>query len=117
MYRAYRCLTIVLGCLMLGCLMLTPVVRAHGNEEHVMGTVKSISAATITVETADKKTVEVVVTDKTKFVKSGQAATLQLLAVGDRVVIHAGRSDNKLLAHTVAFGSSTSASSHAGEKK
>jgi hypothetical protein len=82
-----------------------------------MGTVKSISAAKITVETADKKTVDVAVTDTTKFVKSGQPATLLDLTVGARVVIHAGRSDNKLMAHTVAFGSNPSASSHAAAKK
>jgi len=116
MYRSYRRLAIIFGSLMLGCLMLAPTVWAHGNEEHVMGTVKSISAATITVETTDKKPVEVAVTDKTKFVKSGQPATLHDLTVGDRVVIHAGRSDNKLMAHTVAFGSNTAGSSHAAKK-
>ena len=112
MHRLYRSLAIILG-----CLMLAPVVWAHGNEEHVMGTVKSISATTITVETTDKKTVEVAVTDKTKFVKSGQPETAHDLAVGDRVVIHADKADNKLTAHTVAFGANTAASSHAAAKK
>lgn len=89
--------------IVLACLWLVPLALAHGNEEHVMGTVTKITASTITVETTAKKTVEIDVTDKTQFEKSGQPATLQDLKVGDRVVIHADKSQNKLTAHTVKF--------------
>jgi hypothetical protein len=44
------------------------------------------------------------VSDKTKFEKSGAAATLKDLKVGDKVVIHAGVSDTKLVANEVHFG-------------
>jgi len=101
MYR--RILTI------LACLALASVAFAHGNEQHVMGTVTKISNSTITVETTANKTVEVAVTSETKFTKSGQPATLHDLAVGDRVVIHAVKSDTGLSAHTVIFGSTSPA--------
>lgn len=92
----------------LGCLLFVTLAVAHGNEEHVMGTVTKITATSITVETTAKKTVEVAVTDKTQFGKSGQPATLHDLTVGDRVVIHAAKSKGKLTAHTVKFGSTRS---------
>ena len=92
--------------IVLACLWLVPLALAHGNDEHVMGTVTKITASSITVETTAKKTVEVDVTDKTQFEKSGQPATIQDLKVGDRVVIHAGKSQNKLTARTVKFGAS-----------
>lgn len=101
----------------LGCLLLVSVALAHGNEEHVMGTVAKISNSTITVETTAGKTVEVAVTAKTKFEKSGAPATFHDLAVGDRVVIHAGKSQNKLEAVTVKFGSASASASHAQVQK
>ena len=52
-----------------------------------MGTVTNISDTSITVETSAKKSVTVEVNDKTKFEKSGAAATLKDLKVGDKVVI------------------------------
>jgi hypothetical protein len=80
------------------------LVLAHGKEKHVMGTVTSIAENTITVETTTKKSVTVEVSDKTKFEKSGSPSTLKDRKVGDRVVIHADVSDNKLVANEVQFG-------------
>src|SRR5258708_31031644 len=68
---------------------LTLMALAHGKEKHVMGTVTSISDSSVTVETTAKKSVTVQVSDKTKFEKSGAAATLKDLKVGDKVAIHA----------------------------
>jgi hypothetical protein len=56
---------------------------AHGKEKHVMGTVTSISDSSITVETTAKQSLAVDVNDKTKLEKSGAAATLKDLKVGD----------------------------------
>src|SRR5258708_21474015 len=83
---------------------LSLMALAHGNEKHVMGKVTSISDSSITVETTAKKSVTVEVNDKTKFAKSGEAATLKDLKVGDKVVIHAGVSGDKLVANEVQFG-------------
>jgi hypothetical protein len=83
---------------------LSLMALAHGNEKHVMGTVTNISDNSITVETKTKKSVTVDVSDKTKFEKSGAAATLKDLKVGDKVVIHADASGGKLIANEVHFG-------------
>jgi hypothetical protein len=83
---------------------LSVMAIAHGKEKHVMGTVTSISDSSITVETTANETVIVDMSDKTKFEKSGAAATLKDLKVGDKVVIHADVSGGKLVANEVRFG-------------
>jgi len=83
---------------------LTLMALAHGKEKHVMGTVTSISDSSVTVETTAKKSVTVQVSDRTKFEKSGAAAALKDLKVGDKVVIHADASGDKLVANEVHFG-------------
>ena len=83
---------------------LSLVAFAHGKDKHVMGTVTSISATSITVETTAKKSVTVDVSDRTRFEKSGAAATLKDLKVGDKVVIHADVLGDKLVANEVHFG-------------
>ena len=92
------------------------IALAHGKEKHVMGTVTSISDTSITVETKDKKSVAVDVSDKTKFEKSGSPATLKDLKVGDKVVIHADVSGDKLVANEVHFGAMKGKQSMEGMK-
>ena len=82
---------------------------AHGNEEHVMGTVAKISSNSITVQTTRNETKEIAITDKTTFENAGAPAKLDELKVGDRVVIHADKDGNKLVAHTVRFGAKKTA--------
>jgi predicted RNA-binding protein with EMAP domain len=90
------------------CLPLSAIVTfAHDGMEHVMGTVKTISANSVTVETATKeaKTITVALLPSTKFVKSGTDGFLKDLKVGDRVMVEAKEnSNNKLEAVSVAFG-------------
>ena len=86
---------------------LSFLALAHGNEKHIMGTVSSISDSSITVETKAKQSVTVDVSDKTKFEKSGSPATLKDLKVGDKVVVHADVSGDKLFANEVHFGAKT----------
>ena len=83
---------------------LSTMVFAHGNEKHVMGKVTTVSDNSITVETTAKQSVTVEVNDKTKFEKNGAPATLKDLKAGDKVVIHADPSGDKLIAHEVRFG-------------
>ena len=83
---------------------LSVMALAHGKEKHLMGTVTGISASSITLETTAKKSVTVDVSDKTKFEKSGSPAALKDLKVGDRVVVHADVSGDKLVANEVHFG-------------
>lgn len=63
----------------------------HGGGEHVMGTVAAIQPNTLTVETTEKKRVEVSVDDGTKFEKSGAPAAMKDLTVGERVVVHTAK--------------------------
>jgi Domain of unknown function (DUF5666) len=78
---------------------------AHGNEQHVMGTVTRVSDESVTIETNTKATVEVMITSETKFSKNGAPAVPGDLHIGDRVVIHAmPMKDGKLMAHTVQIG-------------
>jgi hypothetical protein len=95
---------------------LSLMALAHGKEKHVMGKVTSISDSSITVETTAKKAVAVEVNDKTKFEKSGAAATLKDLKVGDKVVVQAEVSGDKLVANEVHFGAMKAKQSMEGMK-
>lgn len=88
----------------LGLSLLSALAIAHGGLEHVVGTVASISDTSISVKTADGKTVEVMLDAKTTFAKSEQPIQKADIKVGDRVVIHAAKTGTKLTAHTVAIG-------------
>jgi hypothetical protein len=60
---------------------------AHGGNDHIRGIVTEISADSVTVQTADKKTTTVSLTAKTSFQKAKKDAKLADLKVGDRVVV------------------------------
>ena len=95
---------------------LSLMAPAHGNEKHVMGKVTNISENSITVETTAKTSVIVEVSDKTKLEKSGSPATLKDLKVGDKLVIHANSSGDKLVASEVRFGTMKGKQSMEGMK-
>jgi len=86
---------------------------AHGDKKHVTGTVEKASADSVTVKTADGKSVEVKLVATTTFLmRSGNAdkpAKLSDLAVGDRVVIHATPKGDTLEAAEVRFAAPAAA--------
>lgn len=82
---------------------------AHGNEQHVLGTVTAVTDSSITVETKDHQKVTVSVVAGTKFAKGTSELTLKDVKVGDRVVIHAVKQREQLQAHTVRIGVATAA--------
>lgn len=84
-------------------LMFAFLAFAHGNEEHVIGTVASVSKTSITVHTLKNENMEVAITDKTTFEGQNGPAKAEDVKVGDRVVIHADKDGSKLVAHTVKF--------------
>ena len=86
----------------LAALVLGVVAYAHGDKEHIQGTVTQISAKAITVQLANKTTKILTVQSDTAFKMSGKRATLQDLKVGDRVVIDVDK--GKLEAEEVQFG-------------
>ena len=86
----------------LAALLVTVGAYAHGDNEHIQGTVTQITASAITVQLANKTTKTVTVADHTTFEMSGKKATLQDLKVGNRVVVDVEK--GKLEAHEVKFG-------------
>jgi hypothetical protein len=69
-----------------------------------MGKVSAITDSSITVQTKAKDPVTVYTMAETKYEKSGAAASMKDLKVGDRVVIHAEKMGDKLMANEVRFG-------------
>jgi hypothetical protein len=89
--------------------LFSAIAFAHGNEQHVMGTVTAIKNGSITVKTTAGSSVTIQLDPKTRFTKGGSAAAIVDLRVGDRVVIHAMKDHDKLIAHTVKFGVTSTA--------
>ena len=89
----------------LALLFATTFVLAHGDYQHVMGTVTKISQNSITVHTTADESVEVATSPDTKFSKANVAVGARELKVGDRVVIHAKKTnEGKLVAYTIQIG-------------
>lgn len=92
---------LVLLCVLL--LTTASLALAHDTKKHILGTVAKISADSIVVEAKNGKTIEVTIGPATVFLKDGQPAKLQDLALGDRVVIHATPKGLALEADEVRF--------------
>ena len=90
------------------CLVfLVGMAFAHGDMEHVMGTVTQVSTDSITVKTTKGPVVTVAVATDTKFMKNKAEVKIADLKVGDKVVIHARKDEKdatKLVAHMVMIG-------------
>jgi hypothetical protein len=91
--------------ILIACISLIAAAAfAHGDEQHVIGTVASVAKDSITVKTTANALVTVAVVPQTTFTKNKAAAKLADLNVGDRVVIHAKEpTEGKLVADTVQF--------------
>jgi hypothetical protein len=73
------------------------IVFAHGDMEHVMGTVAAVTDNAITVDTVQHKRVTVLLDPSTKFSHNDAQASVKDLKIGDRVVIHAKPNAEKQL--------------------
>lgn len=94
-------------------LLFTAMVAfGHGNLQHVIGTITTINGDSVTVETVEHQSTTVYLSDKTIFTRSGTAVKREDAKVGDRVVIHAQKQGDKLMAHTVALGVSQPTATH-----
>src|SRR6266446_4271757 len=87
--------------------LVTGTAFAHGNKVHVSGTVEKISADSVVVKTADRKSVEVKFAASTLFLSRAnnedKPAKAGDLAAGDLVVIHATPKDKTLEADEIKF--------------
>ena len=63
------------------------VAFAHGDAEHVRGTVTSVSDTAITVQTSAKQTRTVTINAKTMVMKGNAHLSVKDVQVGDRVVL------------------------------
>ena len=63
------------------------LISAHEGNEHVRGVVTQLSPQSITVQTTDKKTTTLKLTEKTTYQLAGKTAHPADLKVGDRVVV------------------------------
>jgi hypothetical protein len=82
---------------------------AHGNKQHVIGTIVKISTDSVLVKTEDGKSVEVKLTATTAyFTKDGKPARFADVAVRQRVVIHATPKGTVLVADEVKFAAAES---------
>jgi Domain of unknown function (DUF5666) len=97
-----------------GLLLILPtIVLAHGDQQHVMGTVAKIDSGSISVKTTTGEVKVVTILPTTKFLKGTAAATADDVKVGDRVVIHAKPDGDVLDATEVKIGE---ASAHPAQK-
>jgi hypothetical protein len=93
--------------------ILPTIVLAHGDQQHVMGTVAKIDAGSISVKTTTGEVKVVTILPTTKFLKGTAVATADDVKVGDRVVIHAKPDGNALNATEVKIGE---AAAHSAQK-
>jgi len=92
----------------MACLALLSITAsAHGDEIHVIGIVSKVSPTGVSVKTKDGKMIEVGFGDKTTYMRLKQPIDKGSIKVGDRIVIHAIKVKENLVAHTVELGSAT----------
>ena len=96
-------------------LLLANIQMAFGHDgaEHVMGTVSKVSAQSVTVNTTDKKVVQVGLNAKTAYTRDDKKVAAGDMKVGDRVMIEAREVNEKLVADSVKLGAAASKSEHA----
>ncbi len=94
-----------IACLLLAYLMFTPAkAKAHGDLIHVIGVVAKISDSAVSVKTKEGTIVEVQFGEKTTYLRAKLSIDKGRIKVGDRIVIHAAKVNDKLVAHTVEIG-------------
>jgi hypothetical protein len=117
-----RALAIVIAGAVLG---LPALAWAHDGHPHPhMGTVEAVDRTRIELKTVDEKTKEekvlsILLTDKTRFLRGRQRASLADVKPGERVVVMAQserdeEGGRKLVAHEVRLAPAAEASGKAG---
>ena len=96
-------------------LLLATIQTAFGHDgaEHVMGTLSKVSSQSVTVNTMDKKVVQVGLNSKTAYTRDDKKVSASEMKVGDRVMIEAKEVDEKLVADSVKLGAMASKAKHA----
>jgi Domain of unknown function (DUF5666) len=76
---------------------------AHGEGQHVLGTVTTIDQQRLEIKTQKGALVEVELNKQTRFKDKGNPNGTTLPAVGDRVVVETVEDNNVLIATEVQF--------------
>lgn len=85
---------------------LPGIAAAHGEGQHVFGTITVLDRAEIHVLTAEGKTVSIHTVAETKYRNKGRKGGGDIPKVGDRVAVDFREKDGKLMATEVQFSSS-----------
>lgn len=93
-------------------MLLSLAAFAHGDMEHVMGTVVTVTDQSLSVKLTDGTVKVVLIDGETRFLKGTAAATAKDVVVGSRVVIHAHKHGDSLHAAEVKIGVTTSSPQH-----
>jgi hypothetical protein len=72
---------------------LAPAVFAHGEMRHVLGTVREVGTDRVVVETKDGGTESILTNADTRYFRGDVAAKPGELQAGDRIVVHATKTD------------------------
>lgn len=104
--------SLILMQLLICTLLLGTLTFAHGDMEHILGTVTAITDHSLSVKTRDGATKTVEFDSETKFVKGDGAATIKDVQVGSRVGIHAHNKNNSLHAAEVKIGTDAATGQH-----
>lgn len=100
----------------LATLVVAGGLLAHGGAEHLTGTVKSIAADALTIETTKHETLTIGLSAKTVAMKGKAKGDLKDLKTGDRVVVHAEKDKaGKYQADEVDYGGGAPASKSASK--
>ena len=83
----------------------TSVAFAHGEGQHVLGTVTTIDQKRLEIKTQKGAIVEVQLNKQTRFNEKGNPKGTKLPTVGDRVVVETVEDNNVLTAIEVQFSS------------
>jgi hypothetical protein len=89
---------------LLAAFVAAPAAWAHGGQEHVMGTVSSVSATQVVVKTTKGVERTVQLTADTKIEKDGEPSTTAALRPGQRVVVHTRKQGDALTAVLIKTG-------------
>src|SRR5882672_10121193 len=88
-------------------LLVSAAAFAHGNMEHIMGTVSALTDHSLSVKVAGGSVKTVEFDANTRFTRGEAAATVKDVHVGDRVAIHAHKDGDSLHAAEVKIGTSS----------
>jgi len=100
-----RSIVVLLGMV----IVATPLVLGHTGKTHVMGVVTALDANHVAVKTMDGKTLSILLTKATKYLKGEATAPMTDLKIGVRVVMEVTGQGAKATASEIRLGASDAA--------